>query len=101
MLGQGIALLCDLFVPEVVALGSLGVRLGDLLLPGAEAAVHAEALPAVAGRCRIVPAALGERIGDVAALCAALYRLERWDEAPHHRHAPTEAGNRDVRREEG
>src|SRR3712207_9517380 len=29
MLGQGIALLCDLFAPDVVALGALGVRLGD------------------------------------------------------------------------
>src|SRR5687767_6622299 len=30
MLGQGIALLADLFAPDVVALGALGVRLGDL-----------------------------------------------------------------------
>ncbi len=82
MLGQGIALLCDLFVPDVVALGALGVRLGDLLLPGAIAALHLEALPAAAQRCRVVPAALGERIGDVAAVCAALYRLDRWDEPP-------------------
>jgi glucokinase len=79
MLGQGIALLCDLFAPDVVALGALGVRLGDLLLPGALAALHLEALPAVAQQCRVVPAALGERIGDVAALSAALYRLETWE----------------------
>ena len=79
MLGQGIALLCDIFAPDVVALGALGVRLGDLLIPGAQAVVEKEALPAVAARCRIVPVALGERIGDVAALCAALYRLEGWD----------------------
>ena len=79
-LGQGIALLCDLFAPDVVALGALGVRLGDLLLPGARAVVQAEALLAVAARCHVVPVALGERIGDVAALSAALYRLERWDE---------------------
>lgn len=80
MLGQGIALLCDVFAPDVVALGALGVRLRDLLVPGATAAVQAEALAANAERCRIVPVALGERIGDVAALCAALYRIERWDE---------------------
>ncbi len=81
-LGQGIALLCDLFAPDVVALGALGFRLPDLILPRAVEALHDEALPAVAERCRIVPVALGERIGDVAALCAALYRLERWDEPP-------------------
>ncbi len=81
-LGQGIVLLCDLFAPDVVALGALGFRLPDLILPGAVQALHDEALPAVAERCRIVPVALGERIGDIAALCAALYRLERWDEPP-------------------
>lgn len=80
-LGQGIALLCDIFAPDVVALGALGVRLGDLLIPGAQAVVMEEALPMVAARCQIVPVALGERIGDVAALCAALYRLEGWDAA--------------------
>ena len=79
-LGYGIALLCDVFVPDVVALGALGVRLGDLLIPGAVETLHAEALPDVAARCRVVPVALGEQIGDVAALCAALYRLEGWDE---------------------
>lgn len=78
MLGHGIALLSDLFAPEVVSLGALALRLGDLLLPGARAAVDREVLPAVARRCRIVPAGLAERIGDVAALCAALYRLEHW-----------------------
>ena len=79
-LGQGIALLCDVFVPDVVALGALGVRLQDLLVPGAYEALRAEALPGVAARCRITPVHLSERIGDVAALCAALYRLEGWDE---------------------
>lgn len=79
MLGHGIALLADLFAPEIVALGALGVRLGDLLIPGAEATLRVEALPAVAAGCSIRPVALGEQIGDVAALCAALYRLERWD----------------------
>jgi glucokinase len=77
-LGQGIALLCDLFAPDLVVLGALGVRLGNLLIPGARRVLDTEALPAVAARVRIVPAALGEQIGDVAALCAALARLEGW-----------------------
>lgn len=77
-LGYGIALLCDVFVPDIVALGALGLRLGDLLIPGAIETLRAEALPAVVARCRVVPVGLGEQIGDVAALCAALYRLEGW-----------------------
>lgn len=77
-LGHGIALLCDLFIPDVVALGALGVRLTDLLLPTAQAVVERETLPHVAAHVRIVPAVLGERIGDVAALCAALQHSENW-----------------------
>lgn len=77
-LGHGIALLCDLFVPDVVALGALGVRLPDLLLPAALAVVERETLPHVAAHVRIIPAALGERIGDVAALSAALQHSEGW-----------------------
>jgi glucokinase len=75
-LGQGIALLCDLFAPDLVVLGALGVRLGDLLIPGARLAIDAEALPHVAAGVRVVPAELGEQIGDVAALCAALVQIE-------------------------
>lgn len=74
-LGQGIALLVDLLNPEVVILGSLAVRAGDLFLPSVREVVQREAMPAGAAVCEIVPSALGERIGDVAALCAALYRF--------------------------
>jgi glucokinase len=77
-LGAGIAMLCDLFVPELVVLGALGVRLGDLLIPGARRALEAEALPRAHAQVQVVPAALGEQIGDVAALCAALVHLEGW-----------------------
>ena len=38
----------------------------------AERVFREEALPAASGVCTIVPAALGESIGDVASLCAAL-----------------------------
>jgi glucokinase len=34
-----------------------------------------EALPGAVAACRIVPAQLGERLGDVAALCAAIQAL--------------------------
>jgi len=71
-LGRGIALLVDLLDPEVVVLGSLAVRAGDLFLPTARAVVARETL--VRDReCRIVAAGLGEHIGDVAALSAAIY----------------------------
>ena len=73
-LGLGIALLLDLLNPEVVVLGSLAVRAGDLILPLVEETVRREALSHTYAACRIVPAALGDRIGDVAALCPPIYR---------------------------
>lgn len=73
-LGHGIALLVDLLNPEMVVLGSLGVRAGDLFIPLARAVLDEEALPRSAAACEIVPAALGEQIGDVAAVCPVLYR---------------------------
>jgi len=42
------------------------------VLAPARAVVAAEALPQAAAACDIVPAQLGARIGDVAALMAAL-----------------------------
>lgn len=72
-LGRGIAYLVDLLDPEVVVLGSLAVRAGDLFLPTARRVVRREC--AVRDRdCRIVAAGLGEQIGDVASLCAAIYQ---------------------------
>jgi glucokinase len=73
-LGRGIALLLDLLNPEVVVLGSLAVRAGDLILPLVDETVRWEATAHAYSACRIVPAALGARIGDVASLCPPIYR---------------------------
>jgi glucokinase len=74
-LGQGLANLVDILNPEVIVIGSMAVRLGDLLLEPARKAMQDEALPGGYAACRVVPATLGERIGDVAALCAAIEAL--------------------------
>jgi glucokinase len=71
-LGRGLAMLVDTLNPEVIVLGSLAAALGDLLLEPARRVVQAEALPKPAAACRIVPAELGARLGDVAALMAAI-----------------------------
>lgn len=73
-LGRGLALLVDLLAPEVIALGTLARHMRDIWLEPAIAVMRSEALAAHAARCRVVPAALGEALGDVAALCAAIYR---------------------------
>ncbi len=70
--GRGLAVLVDLFNPDVIVAGTLGVVLGNLLLEPARAEMDREALPRAAVVCRLVPAGLGSRLGDVAALMAAI-----------------------------
>lgn len=71
-LGEALAILVDILNPECIVMGGLAMRLGDSLLKPARAAMKREALPAAIHGCRLVPAALGESIGDVAALCVAI-----------------------------
>jgi glucokinase len=74
-LGKAAAILVDLLNPEMIVIGGLALRIGDAVLEPARAAMRTEALSAAASACRIVPAALGEQIGDVAALCVAMEGL--------------------------
>jgi glucokinase len=76
-LGKGLSLLIDLLNPELVVIGSMGVRLGELLFAPARQVIEQEALPGAAQACKLVPAELGEKIGDYAALCVALKVLEK------------------------
>jgi glucokinase len=70
-LGEALAILIDLFNPECIVAGGLAMRMGDTLLGPARKVARREALGPAAAACRIVPAELGERIGDFAALCVA------------------------------
>ncbi|HTY36512.1 MAG TPA: ROK family protein [Bacteroidota bacterium] len=71
-IGRGFAMIADFINPQRIILGGLGMRIADAFVPFAEAVFTKEALPQSARACSIVPAQLGERIGDVASLCAAL-----------------------------
>jgi glucokinase len=71
-LGRGLTLIITVLNPEVIVVGTLGVVLGDRLLAPARAIVATNALPAAARACAIVPAALGNRIGNTAAIMAAI-----------------------------
>jgi glucokinase len=71
-IGRGFAMMADLLNPECIILGGLGMRIGDAFLPKAMEVFQSEALQQTWQACRVVPAQLGEQIGDVASLCAAL-----------------------------
>lgn len=70
-LGRGLAILIDLLNLDRIVIGSIFARSEHLLRPAMELEIAREALPAAAERCRIVPAQLGESIGDIAALAVA------------------------------
>jgi glucokinase len=71
-IGRGFAVLADLLNPECIILGGLGMRIGDAFLSKAMEVFQSEALPQTWRACKVLPAQLGEQIGDVASLCAAL-----------------------------
>ena len=70
-LGRTLSVLIDIINPEVIAIGSIFARAEDLIRPFMQAAIDREALPAAAAVCKVKPAELGERIGDVASLSIA------------------------------
>ena len=61
----------DILNPEVIALGGVFMRNADLFMPLVDPILDREALPLARKACRIVPAELGENIGDYAALAVA------------------------------
>lgn len=70
--GRGLAIMIDLLNPERIVAGSIFTRQYDILYPAVKAAVEREALQRSQSCCRIVPAALGESLGDIAALSLAM-----------------------------
>ena len=79
-LGRGLAMLVDILNPERIVIGSIYGRQRDLLEPGMRATLEAEALPISLAVCEIVPAGLGERVGDLASLSVAMNALESGEE---------------------
>jgi glucokinase len=71
-LGEVLAILVDILNPERIVIGGLAMRLGEMLLDPARRVMKREALAPCVSVCQIVPAALGESIGDAAALAVAM-----------------------------
>lgn len=72
-LGKGLAILIDVLNPEIIIIGSMAVRLGDILLKPAIKQAEKESLPLPFSTCKITTPYFGENIGDVASLCALIY----------------------------
>lgn len=72
-LGRGLSILIDILNPEIIVIGSVYERSGDLMNEALEAAIREEALAISRNACRIVPAKLGNSIGDYATMSVALH----------------------------
>lgn len=70
-LGKTLAILVDILNPEVVVIGSIYVRSREFIEPSMRRSLEKYALAQSVAAVRIVPAALGESLGDCAALCVA------------------------------
>jgi len=70
-LGQGLSVLIDILNPERIVIGSVYQRSHKLLSAAMKEVLEKECLPASRSVCRVVPAELGENIGDYAALSIA------------------------------
>lgn len=76
-LGEGLAVLVDILNPECIVIGSIYARSEKLLRSSMLKTLQKEALLQALSVCRVVPAALGENIGDYAALGVASDGYER------------------------
>lgn len=72
-LGCGLAMLIDILNPEVIVIGSIFERSGDLLSKTMYQVIEKETLEISRKGCKILPAQLGDQIGDYAALSVALH----------------------------
>ena len=70
-LGRGLAIVIDLINPEVIVIGGIYTRNREMMEPFVLREIESEALSHARRVCSIRPAALGEQIGDYAALSVA------------------------------
>ncbi len=71
-LGRGISILIDILNPEKIVIGSIYERAENLLSCAMNDVIKKEALRQSAEICEVVPAILGESIGDFAAVSVAI-----------------------------
>lgn len=67
-LGLGLSVIIDILNPEAIVIGSIFERNQAFFLPKIKSIIELEALPCNSSVCKILPAQLGDSIGDYAAL---------------------------------
>lgn len=76
MLGRGLSILIDVLNPRKIVIGSVFARCENLLRNAMQKVIDEECISHAAACCEVVPAGLGESIGDIAALSVAVNGLK-------------------------
>lgn len=71
-LGKGLSILIDVLNPQRIVIGSVYARNQDLFEAVSQEIIKREALKPAWAVCEVVPAALGDEVGDYAALSVAM-----------------------------
>jgi len=71
-LGKGLSVLIDILNPQRIVIGSIYARAGQFFEPSCKRVIEKEALKPASRVCEIVPAALGDEVGEFACLCVAI-----------------------------
>jgi len=71
-LGKGLSILIDILNPECIVIGSIYARNEQILKPLIYDVLTKEVIPEALEVCKILPAKLGDKIGDYAALSVAM-----------------------------
>lgn len=80
-LGLGIANVINILNPSIVILGGGVIKAGSLILEPAVKTAKERAMTALAEKCEIVPAQLGDDVGVYGALCLGIELLENQETA--------------------
>lgn len=71
-LGKALSLLIDILNPQKIVIGSIYARCRQFIEPSCMKIIEQEALEPSSRVCQVVPAALGEQVGDFASLSVAI-----------------------------
>lgn len=75
-LGLGLSILIDILNPEAIVIGSVYARNENLFKPIVDRVIKEEAISYSEAVCKILPAKLGDSIGDYAAIVVAIDGME-------------------------
>ncbi len=76
-LGMGLSIIIDILNPQRIIIGGVYARHPDLFNPTSHQVIKQEALKSAAEVCEILPAGLGEKLGDFASLSIAITHSDR------------------------